>query len=297
MKSISMIKSEILRHSVNQAGQELISWKLTYPRYVHSELLTYRLAARSSASSRAIPVEKMIREIENCTAAPEAWGKNQKGMSAEFGLEEIGVIHAKNEWFRAAEDAVAHAKNLLRIGAHKQITNRILEPFMHMTSIFTMGDNCLRHIFKERCSAEAQPEFAVLAYRMLDAYLKSVPKELRLGQWHIPMVTQEELDRWPDESQWEDDLLAISTARCARVSYTAHDKEFTDEENVALYQSLIERGHWSPLEHCATPTPNQWNANFYGWKPLRKFHEQEFQQIEPQNLGELLRSRPEWITL
>ena len=40
--------------------KRVTTFELEYPRYVHSELLTHRVFSRNCASSRAIPLDKMI---------------------------------------------------------------------------------------------------------------------------------------------------------------------------------------------------------------------------------------------
>lgn len=58
-----MLEVKILADSGNASGDRLTTFQLTYPRFIHSELLTHRMFSRNSASSRAIPVEKLIRQV------------------------------------------------------------------------------------------------------------------------------------------------------------------------------------------------------------------------------------------
>jgi hypothetical protein len=55
---------------------------LRYPRCIHSDFMTHRVFSRNAASSRAIPVEKLIRDVINDPFIRVSWGKNQKGMQA-----------------------------------------------------------------------------------------------------------------------------------------------------------------------------------------------------------------------
>ena len=76
-----MIEAKILADSRCAAtGCRVTSFILTYPRFIHSEVMTHRAFSRNAASSRAIPVERMIRAVEEKTAMPLVWTTAQKGM-------------------------------------------------------------------------------------------------------------------------------------------------------------------------------------------------------------------------
>ena len=49
-----MYKCEILADSLSPQGNRLTTFKITYPRIVHAELMTHRVFSRNAASSRAI---------------------------------------------------------------------------------------------------------------------------------------------------------------------------------------------------------------------------------------------------
>ena len=199
-----MINAKILLDSINPVGNRITSWILTYPRFFHSEIMTHRVFSRNAASSRAIPVKRMIDDIRQNCAMPIFWGKNQAGMQAKEELDNTekyaevrkdlpygeGLLittkkqEAKREWLLARDSAVKHAEKMLELGLHKQIANRILEPFMHMTVIITGTE--FENFFALRAHPDAQPEFQDLAYKMLDIYQLSEPKKLKAGEWHIP---------------------------------------------------------------------------------------------------------------
>src|SRR5690349_9434113 len=114
-----MITARIIADSINPVGNRLTSFVCTYPRFIHSEVMTHRQFSRNAASSRAIPVQKMIERIVKEPAMPVYWGRNQKGMQAsgEVGLDE--KLLAVSVWFDALTDAVKHAERLLALGIHK----------------------------------------------------------------------------------------------------------------------------------------------------------------------------------
>ena len=95
-----MIKADIILDSTNpETGNRITTWVLEYPRFVHSEFLTHRMFSKNSASSRAIPFEKFVQQIQDNPALPEFWGKNQSGMQA---AEELS-----DKW----EDRVCYGNN------------------------------------------------------------------------------------------------------------------------------------------------------------------------------------------
>lgn len=282
-----MISSTLLLDSVNPAGCRLTTWILTYPRFFHSELMTHRVFSRNAASSRAIPVKKVIEEVKNNPAMPVFWGKNQSGMQASQELENSLKELSKAEWLKARDVAIDHAQKMLELGLHKQIANRILEPFMHMTVILTGTE--FENFFALRAHKDAQPEFQELAYNMLSMYESNEPKKLKEGEWHIPFSDKLDMERLAamyhkrtgrhylgEDKDMIDIRLKISTARCARVSYLNFEGKDDYDADLALCETLSSSGHWSPFEHCAQSLGNEsWSGNFRGWKQYRKFFDQE----------------------
>jgi thymidylate synthase ThyX len=262
--------ARVLLDSVSPAGVRLTTMEARYPRFIHSELLTHRTFSRNSSSSRAVPIRKMIDAVRTDPAMPVWWGRNQAGMQA---LEEIGDdarALAQAEWQRALEDALIHAERLAKsdINLHKQLVNRILEPFAWITVIITATE--WANFFTQRTHEDAQPELKHLATLMLDAYRASAPRALAFGEWHTPLILADEEAALP-----LDERLKISVARSARVSYLTHDGSRDHAKDVELYERLVgggANGHWSPFEHVATPlaSAGEWSGNFRGWQQYRK---------------------------
>lgn len=282
-----MISAKILLDSICES--RITTFELTYPRFIHSEFMTHRVFSRNAASSRAIPIEKSIEAVMSVPAAPEVWGKNQKGMQAREVLEDI--FEPTCTWLNARNEAVKYVQEMQKLGVHKQIANRLIEPFSHITVIATATD--LDNFFALRAHPDAQPEFQVLAYKMLDLYLKSNPRRITCKQWHIPFVDEE---AGLAVTQCDDELLMISAARCARVSYTAQNKEFSKEDDIALAQKLSESGHWSPFEHVAKAAATlEKFGNLTGFKPLRKFFNNE--NREGVDLWKIMSSKPDFVKI
>ena len=228
-------------------GVRLTTMEVTLPRIVLAEFNTHRMLSRNSASSRAIPVEKMIRMVEEHPYIPTHWGKNQKGMQADQELTPEEQEKAKTAWLAARGRAIEWTKTMLDVGVHKQITNRLLEPFMWHTIIVSATD--WDNFFHLRCHKDAHPEIRKAADLMKVAMDLSTPAPLEFHQWHLPLTTEEERKSVPTQ-----DLIKISIGRCARVSYLTHDGQRDLDADVELFKRLLSSGHMSPLEHVARPT-------------------------------------------
>jgi thymidylate synthase ThyX len=313
------ITATVVADSVSPAGIRLTTLQLRYPRFVHAEFMTHRVFSRNASSSRAIPVERLIEDVLRDPAMPSFWGKNQPGMQAReehiapviweraetynSGVSEDGSemlegsfdpMSREEAWTFAMLDAVDGAKALAKAGYHKQIVNRLLEPFSHINVVVSATE--WENFFALRCHPDAQPEMRLLAEAMRDARAASAPVPLYPGQWHLPYTGPQ--DRlWADNGsvsphdwRWTQIMRAISAARCARVSYLTHDgKQPSVEADLALYDRLAAAVpmHTSPLEHQATPDEwgvgtygdGRWDhgdqhGNFTGWRQHRKMIEQ-----------------------
>ncbi|MDE2482424.1 MAG: FAD-dependent thymidylate synthase [bacterium] len=260
--------ARVLTDSVSTAGIRLTTMEVRFPRFVLSELNTHRVLSRNSASSRAVPTNKMIERVLNAPAMPVEWGVNKPGMSASEALTDAQAEDAKAEWLRARDSAVAHVRELQKFNVHKQVINRLLEPFMWHTVIITATE--WANFFALRCAPNAQPEIRVAAELMRDAMAASTPRPVAIGEWHLPLVQDDERGLPIEE------LKKISAARCARVSYLTHDGNRDVAKDVELCERLRSDRHLSPFEHVATPNDDTaFHANFRGWVQMRKAIEAE----------------------
>jgi len=256
----------------------LTTFELTYPRIIHSEFMTHRQFSRNAASSRAIPFEKMLLNIQNDPFIPIEWGMNQKGMVA-------GALHGEPElceaiWLDARNAAVDRAKNLNKIGIHKQLVNRIVEPWMWITVIATAVDHGWENFFKLRCAPDAEPHIQRIAYMVRSVYDSHVPSQLSYNESHLPLIG------FPgDESLSDIQRVQVSVGRCARVSYLTHDGKRDTEADISMYERLRQSGHWSPFEHVAKPNERLLGgrgSNFgEWWLQHRKEHVSEYCRKAP----------------
>lgn len=278
-----MITAKIIADSVSEHGIRLTTMELNYPRFIHSEFMTHRQFSRNASSSRAIPVEKQIHQVFNTPATPIHWGKNQPGMQARKEIDFPTL--AQDIWKYASELAVDRAYELKDLDIHKQIVNRLLEPFQYIKVIVTATE--YDNFFKLRCHEDAQPEMYELARCMKEAMDSSTPDVLEPGEWHLPYILNEDCYKTTT-----DNFIKLSVARCARVSYLNHDNSNPNiEKDIALADKLLEAGHMSPFEHQATPIAfakdtyelawekgvthkdrkdNFWSGNFRGFLQYRQ---------------------------
>jgi thymidylate synthase ThyX len=272
---------KILADSVNLSGDRLTTFELTYPRMVHAELMTHRLFSRNSASSRAIPTTKLIQRVLEHPVEPKWWGKNQSGMQARAELEGDDLVQVQHMWLQARDTAVRWANALREAGLHKQIANRLIEPWMFITVIVSATE--FDNWFHLRDDPDAQPEIAWVAREMRKLYDSASPEQKDVGDWHLPLVNTTDpthkLYVDPAEPEIKGDplgLAKISIARCARVSYLTHDGERDLCEDLKLHDRLAESGHWSPFEHAAEADEGSARyGNFFGWRQYRKLFKRE----------------------
>lgn len=279
------ILAKINKDSIGPAGIRLTTFVLTYPRMIHAELMTYRNPARNAASSRAIPAKKLRERILAEPAMPIWWGKNQPGMQANEEVEDKEGF--KQWWLDGLAFIAKHHEEGEQRGYHKQIVNRIIEPWMHIEVVFTVDQYGLAPLFHQRRHKDAQPEFRALADCMWEAYKSNEPDELEEGWWHLPFIEKEDeegailyVDETMPEASMEAKnaafwtlLKAIGVGRCARVSYLNHEGKRVPQDDVALHDRLKNQnpGHWSPFEHVARALSKPTRVGpFHGWHQYRK---------------------------
>lgn len=334
------ISARIVADSINENGKRITTFELEYPRFIHAELMTHRVFSRNAASSRAIPVTRAIELIQNDTAMPSHWGKNQPGMSAkeecyatfpvdlpilseegDFFFDIDGNLATKtversreDMWNIARDNAIEIAKLFNEAGYHKQIVNRLLEPFTHIKVVLTASE--YDNWFWLRNHPDAQPEIHILAERMFAEYEASTPELLLAGEWHVPYY---------DKGYWKPsgyikldgqgsfdiidgqrdglgvslaDALAVSSSCSAQVSYRRLDDSV--EKARDIFKRLVESlpPHFSPFEHQATPMSGQgfnqagvthmdkaghyYSGNFQDWVQHRQLIMEEL-KIAPMN--------------
>lgn len=279
------ILAKIICDSVAPCGKRLTTFELVYPRFIHSELMTHRVFSRNAASSRAIPIEKMLARIQYDPAMPVFWAMNQKGMQAVAEVENIAA--ARLAWLEACNSAIDHSRKLAALGLHKAIANRVTEPFQHMVTLVSATEYA--NFFALRAHPAAQQEFQVLAKTMLRLYLDNKPRALGPGEWHLPYIKDEDrLEAMNRGTIFTRDLGAasrlglevlkkVSVGRCARTSYVNQDGVRALDDDMSLHDRLLndvdkgDPGHFSPFEHVARAEMHDIpSGNINGFTQYRK---------------------------
>lgn len=262
----------VVADSISPDGVRITTFQLRYWRPIHSELMTHRVFSRNAGSSRARPSAKIIEQVLTDPWGPIHWGLNEPGMQANEEMDMMAKDAAKMVWKRAAEAAAMNASSLVNIKAHKQIINRLLEPFTYIDVLVTTTSFANWDALRDH--KDAQPEIQDLARKMKAARDSSTPTFVGYGGWHLPYITPEdwkEAERFcqvgritRDMPSWEEKLeivRKISVARCARVSYKAFDRTVAPiEKDLELFHKILGTNplHASPAEHQAKPDMKQW---------------------------------------
>ena len=230
-------------------GKRLTTLQCDYQRFFHSEVMTHRMFSRSASSSRAIPVHVQADRIKLNPATPMKFGLNEPGMQANKNAEGETLESAMCLWFDAAENAYHSAQSMRDLGLHKQIANRIVEPFQVINVVITATE--WENFFELRDHPDALPEIQALAQEIKKAMDESEPV---VRAYHLPYLREDEMAQVENGNPM--DILEywapISAARCARASYNNHDgTKSTAEEDFGLYENLVgsEPLHASPTEH------------------------------------------------
>jgi thymidylate synthase ThyX len=295
--------AKILLDSISETGKRLTTFEVTFPRIVLAEFNTHRMFSRNSASSRAIPFSKQLKRVMEDPFIPERFPINGKGMQPGGYYEPTSIDHQKatEVWLKARDQVIEQAKKLVGedyawledskhdfvgggypryLHVHKQIANRLLEPFQWHTVIVTATE--FDNFFKLRTHTDAQAEIKTIAdlmykhYHFKDSgYAEYQPKLLKSGEWHLPLVSNEDIshvshylgygDKYLTWNHYTDALgkiaeefleilKQISVARCARVSYLTHDGIRDIVKDLELFERLKTSGHFSPFEHVAQPS-------------------------------------------
>lgn len=284
---------KIIERSISEEGMPLITAQFKYPRFIHAEFMTHREFSRNASSSRAIPVSKMIEQVRNDPAMPIHWGVNQPGMQADHQLVGEELEHVQTAWKLAGMQAADMAEQMIKVNVHKQVANRILEPYQWMHVIATTSNTS--NFFGLRRHKDAQPEIKLVADLWYEALEQTPAKLVKQGEWHLPYITADDviaaikhlkqghiIRSEPSDAEVTNLLIAMSAARCARVSYLTHEGNLpTVQQDLDLYERLVgcQPLHASPTEHQATPDWQHGNldwanpqehGNLKGWRQFRK---------------------------
>ncbi len=291
-----MFEAKIIADSICN-GQRLTTMQITFPRIILAEWNTHCMFARNTSSSRAIPFSKMVKNVLDAPFIPVFWGVNQAGMQAFTELPDVKRNIAIAKWLEGRDAAVKIASEMADsngLNLHKQIANRLLEPWMWTTNCTTGDAAAWSNFFALRCHPDAEPHMQKIAYMAQKEYFLSTPQELKPGEWHTPYIRAEEykdiyeyvdtmtdhLDNIVDtKNKLSEVLIKISTGRCARTSYLTQEGTRDFGEDIKLHDRLRYHTplHASPFEHvCVATGDDKRYAKYTGWKAYRHMLEGEY---------------------
>ena len=304
----SGVFAEIVAHSVAEnSGKEIVTVKVKYGLIVHSEFLRHRQLSRGVKSNRAIPCATIRKEVLSNPYIPLVFGKNKRGMQSSEPMCFEGVGRAL---FKAARyPAVFFHYVLDKMGLHKQVCNRLLNPWQWVEETITATE--WQNLYALRIHDAAQADVREVVECIKEVIDKNrefgVVQKLKPGEWHVPYVSTRRYKKDGEleyfDNDWTklsvEDALVCSAARCARSSYNKHDGTSTTlSTDAPLFETLLKDSpkHASPVEHQATPMQvpynehwhtdgsvgwiegvthvdkmgNYWSGNFCGWVQYRQ---------------------------
>ncbi len=263
------IKATILADSISEAGVRFTTYELEYPRIILAEANTHRMLSKNSFSSRAVPFLKML---DNLTGRPVEFGGNQSGMQSNgehtatvnvghaMGLKHDFHIAPEGAWNAAKHSAIEFARAFADAGYHKQVFNRLLEPWQMMKTVLSGTE--FNNVWWLRDHDAADPSFHELARVMHEARELSTSDVLAPGEWHLPYVDfyrkagvqtfYLRSGNWTTDITLEE-AIKVSCARCAAVSY--RNEDYGLDKSTEVYGRLVgaDRKHASAFEHQGTP--------------------------------------------
>lgn len=287
-----IVSAKAVCDSISDAGIRITTFEIEVPRIVWSEFMTHCMFARNAASSRAIPFAKMQEQLKG---RPVRFGEANKGMQDKgedydalvsgkpfYAPDHKGVEHEivpqyfpEDAWEAAKEDAIFWSNAFKEAGFHKQIFNRLTEPFQIIKGVVTATE--YSNFMWLRDDAAADPTIAELARCMKQAREQSEPQPLMAGDWHTPYVSFQYgvlMDGSIEPMYWIEDehgcreyleveeALKVSAARCAAVSF--RNVDYGLKKCLEVYDRLIgdERKHASAFEHQASPIQPAYDGYF-----------------------------------
>lgn len=257
------IDAKIIADSIGPVGDRITTFLLTYPRFIHSELMTHRMFSRNSASSRAIPFEKMVKMIKEDPFIPIAWQKDHKGMQGTeyFKSDEtftsenpmdrfangitdkdsptkIIVDRLKAEWLWGRDMAVQTAKNLHNMGVH-------YHPDGNISKLTGKGVG----LTKQLCNRLLEPfmwhTVLVTATSYENFFELRCPKYKLIGLGGGPVKSRKD---------WLDKMKFSSALHPSQYPETIEDWLVINESQAEIHIQALAEAMWDAMNES---TPNQ----------------------------------------
>ncbi|NKX37739.1 thymidylate synthase [Rhodobacteraceae bacterium R_SAG4] len=266
-----MFVEVVLASRCKQTGRKVYTLHLRYPRIIHGELMTHRVFNRNARSSRAVPIMTLLAEIRSSAFIPWHWTGKQKGMQgvpnwqSKVLVQGAAALHVDADtpvdnvaaWLWGRDMMCDLAESFEKADYHKQVANRLVEPWMWMDLLVTSVH--WANFLHLRDHPAAEPHIRDLAVLVGKALEAAECQDLDPGEWHLPYVFtpdwEEARSRFALEAEQIEWLKQISAARCARISYAPFDGDASYEREIERFELLVgdDAIHASPLEHQCTP--------------------------------------------
>lgn len=217
----------------------------------------------------------------------------------------------------AQHAAILDAEYFQKLGVHKEVANRVLEPFMFVDVVITATE--WTNFLALRTAGDTQGEHAFLAKAIYLALTGSTPRRAQEGEWHLPFIREEDGEfarlmvqdsnyqtRYPlpmlkiQPATWT--LARWSAARCARVSYLLLDKPErpSPEDDDSTWDKL--NGHPKHATSMGHPAYAgdllPYRSQLKGWTQMRKLikgeHIDQFRP-DPAEVRRWVREIPEEV--
>lgn len=246
-----------------------------YKNFVANGIIVHN--SRNVSSDRAVPTKKLRKSFANFV--PREMPKNGRGMHPTTYLKGIRKLIAKGLWLTALHLMKLISFLMEKVGVHKEIANRLLDPFLWTVSITT--SSFFKNFLELRTDANAQVQIRKIAilvqkqlsnaeyrirhihlplidrYDVYDVYLYS---EKQVNEKHIEYISRLVQNGSNDITKYEkippriwDLLIKVNTAKTARGSYLNQLEPKPIKSQLDVYSKLVESEpiHASPLESCA----------------------------------------------
>jgi hypothetical protein len=280
---------------------KVVTIEAKFPRMILAQWNTHRVFSRNVSSDRAVPTKKLRKNF--VSFVPREFPKNGRGMHPTAYLKGIRKLIAKGLWFTALHSMKFITYLMEKIGVHKEITNRLLDPFLWTVSITT--SSFFKNFLALRTDENAQIQIRKIAlliekqlsnaeYRIRHIHLPLIDKydvydvyeysEKQVNQKHIEYITKLVENGTADITKYQkippriwNLLIKVNTAKTARGSYLNQLEPKPIKSQLDVYSKLVESEpiHASPLESCAMSyemykflrKPLNWNN-----RPIEELH-------------------------
>jgi len=249
MKSRTHISAKVVAKTQSK-GQELISVLMTYPLFIHAEVLRHRNFASSVQSNRAVSFERNVKFLNSEGCVLPIIGTAQKGMVDSGLLEESNLKDAYERIQNASYRAIIDARSLVLTGVHHSIANRYLAPYLPCAHLMTGLDIWWNDFFAQRIKPDAERNIQALAVAVKEAIESQFDSR---NEIHIPFYKEVALKANGFQRVFS------SVAKCARVSYANYEVEKSPEKELEFVRKLWQSKHVSPFEHVCYP--REWFSN------------------------------------